>query len=204
MLTKEKIKSRVARALAVTLVFSMSLSPLSTIPVYASAVGDHGNTGGGNGNMGATSDYKAWNESQQGYRIYVINSNLERISPTYDFVYSTPTYGKALYTTRFDTINSPNEHKNHTIKDLQNWTGSSKSVPEPTIKPGDTRKGNGEAFKNWFFNGQSGTSIPGNGGGNKGSGGGSYGAGGLDPWGDADGDGVRNGLDPYPYNSNRQ
>lgn len=152
-----KIKIYLTRALTFTLAISMCLYPLT-----ASAVGNvGGNTGGGMGGMGTTTDAKAWSPNYQGYRIYVLNSNLERISPTYDFVYSNPVgVGEVLSFTRFDTSSSPDEHYIEPISTLQQWCNAAKGAPTPTKKVNGVRVGNGEEFKEWFFAGKEGFEDP--------------------------------------------
>lgn len=167
---KSKLKKHLTRALSLMLAFALALStPLTT----HADVGDAGdNTGGGEGGMSGSTSALAWSQYHQGYRMYIIDQNFVRISPTYDFVYSMPdsTVGYKMTNTRFDNASSPIEHHDYMIDDLQSWCDSSDEVPTPTKLVNGERIGNGYEFKQWFFNGQAGTSIPGqnNGGNNNG------------------------------------
>lgn len=137
------------RILTVMLAVAISITTLSNpLSVYASSVGGD-NGGGGNGNMGASSDYKAWSSSHQGYRFYIINSNLERVTPVYDFLFSTPSnIGSQYYSTRFDTSSSPNRSIVKPISELASITDSSVSdIPYPV----KNNAGHGEEFKEWFL-----------------------------------------------------
>lgn len=139
--------------LTMMLAVVISITTLSTpINVYASntVVGDNG--GGGNGSMGTSSDYKAWSSNHQGYRFYIINSNLERVTDVYDFLFSTPSnVGKQIYSTRFDGTSTPTNHDtNNTmlISTLASKTDSSVSdIPYPV----KNNAGHGEEFKEWFL-----------------------------------------------------
>lgn len=169
-----KLKKHLTRALSLMLAFALALStPLTT----HADVGDSGdNTGGGAGGMSGSTSALAWSQNHQGYRIYVINSDFVRISPTYDFYYSTPTdIGDQCYSTRFDDASSPNEKYRYPIDKLKEWCDSEFDVPTPTKLVNGTRVGNGQEFKEWFFAGQAGTSIPGGGNGSGGNNGGNTG-----------------------------
>ena len=65
---------------AVTLLAAvMTLGSISSpIEVYAISAN---NGGGGGGSAHASSDYRAWSRWHQGYRFYMINKDLERVSP---------------------------------------------------------------------------------------------------------------------------
>lgn len=164
-----KLKKHLTRALSLMLAFALALStPLTT----HAGVGDAGdNTGGGEGGMSGSTSTLAWSSSAQGYRLYIIDENFVRISPTYDFYYSTPSAGTYCWDTRFDGPSSPTEHYYADISQLQEWCDSTTGVPTPTKLSNGTRIGNGQEFKDWFFAGREGTSIPGGGNGSGGSGG---------------------------------
>ena len=162
MLVRNKAKKLLTRILSFTLALMMCMPTTTGLEVHATNTNDSAdNTGGGNGGMNASSSKLAWSGTYQGYRFYVINNNLERISQVYDFVYATPSAGEYLMTTRFDTVNSPATSTSniYSISKLMQWTESSEAVPEPTTKQGSERVGNGATFKKWFFNGTGGSSI---------------------------------------------
>ncbi|MBQ8327960.1 MAG: hypothetical protein IJX86_12935 [Lachnospiraceae bacterium] len=164
-----KLKKHLTRALSLMLAFALALStPLTT----HADVGDSGdNTGGGGGGMSGSTSALAWSQYHQGYRMYIINSDFIRISPTYDFYYSTPTdIGDQCYSTRFDDASSPNEKYRYPITKLQEWCDSQYPVPTPTKLSNGNRIGNGYEFKQWFFAGKEGNSIDtGNGNGSGGN-----------------------------------
>ena len=98
--TKRNKHTLLAKALSIVLALTMCLTPLAPITVHADGVeADVG--GGGNGNMHGSTNYKAWSNNHQGYRFYIINSNLERVTPVYDFYLTSPTgVAEILKTTR--------------------------------------------------------------------------------------------------------
>lgn len=156
-----KLKKHLTRALSLMLAFALALStPLTTHAT--GGVGDAGeNTGGGTGGMSGSTSALAWSQYAQGYRMYVIDQNFVRISPTYDFYYSEPdsTVGCKMTNTRFDKSSSPTENHCYMITTLQQWCDSPYEVPTPTKLVNGTRVGNGIEFKNWFFAGAEGNSI---------------------------------------------
>lgn len=168
-MNKRSLKSRKSKPFSLTktiaLTVALALTMQSAIPVHADdlTVGNTaGNTGyGQSGAVGnATTDNK-WSSHWGGYRFYVINENLERISPIYDFLFTSPavTIEKVCQTTRHDTPSSPAGHYKMTINDLQKGSLSSKSVPEHTIYTNSRWVGNGDAFRDWFLDGKSGSTI---------------------------------------------
>lgn len=166
MLVKQQTKKLLTRILSFALAITMCISPMiEPLHAHASDVTTNNqaeNTGGGSGSMQASSSTLAWSGTYQGYRMYIIDRNFERISQVYDFVYASPSAGSYIMTTRFDTGKSPESDPQTNIIDisyLQSWCDSSESVPEPTKKVGNERVGNGEQFKKWFFNGAGGTNI---------------------------------------------
>lgn len=163
-----KLKKHLTRALSLMLAFALALStPLTT----HADVGDSGdNTGGGGGGMSGSTSTLAWSSNAQGYRMYIIDKNFVRISPTYDFYYSTPSAGTYCWDTRFDGPSSPTEHYYADISQLKEWCDSEFDVPAPTKLSNGERVGNGQEFKEWFFAGEEGTRIPGGGNGSGGNG----------------------------------
>lgn len=164
MSARKKLKTLFTRTLTFTLALSMLISPIT----QAHAANDTANNSqintSSNKKVGKSSiDDVYWSNSNQGYRMYVVNANLERISPVYDFTYialkDIKGVGTVLTTTRFDTASSPDESYSLYIDHLNQWTGSSDSIPEPTVLIDGVRKPNGEAFKQWFFNGKAGNKI---------------------------------------------
>lgn len=172
-----KLKKHLTRALSLMLAFALALStPLTT----HAGVGDAGdNTGGGTGGMSGSTSTLAWSQNHQGYRLYIIDQDFVRISKVYDFYYSEPQgVGTVLRDTRFDGPNSPvtdSLENVYPISELQEWCDSEFDVPTPTKLVNGTRIGNGQEFKEWFFAGQRGTSIPGGGNGSGGGNGGNTG-----------------------------
>ena len=147
---------------------SINLAPTLTVHATENHGGQDsgGNTGGGNNTVDNFADLNftgspAWNINYQGYRFYVIDQKLERISDIYDYRYVEPTgIGEALFNTRFDGAKSPSVnitdgHVHMTsISDLisqcQQTMPDKKTIPYPIIKEGSW-KGNGHNFKLWFM-----------------------------------------------------
>lgn len=150
-------KKHLKHLLSIALAFTLSLStPLTTLAANGDVQDSANNTGGGSGSMSTTTSSLAWSANAQGYRIYIIDRNFQRISPVYDFYYSTPRAGNYCWNTRFDTPSSPDEHYHDSISILQEWCDSSESVPKPTEIESGIRVGNGQKFKEWFFGGRGG------------------------------------------------
>lgn len=102
--------------------------------------------------------------SHSGYRLFIIDEDLRRISPTYDFRFSTPNKIVDIsYDTRFDSDISPDEHEKYNISVLETWctndltTKSWETVPYPVIGTGGSsgHQSNGENFKKWILAGLS-------------------------------------------------
>ena len=103
--------------------------------------------------------------SHSGYRMYIINEDLQRISPIYDFYFQKPEKViKSFYTTRFDEGMDEaykNMHTTSDISQLEQWctndltTKSWTDVPKPVIGAGGTQghDSNGTTFKEWFLAG---------------------------------------------------
>ena len=184
MQTKKKFKYKqlLTQVVAFTLALIMCISPLSYISeesashehiLHAHAAQDSANNSqidtGSNKTTGkSTMASVTWGDGdsnkQQGFRMYIVNENLERISKVYDFVYRTPPKSTIDRTTRFDTSISPETAPGeniYLIDVLKAWCGVSQNtqVPYPTVKVGSQRKPNGQAFKDWFFGGQAGSTI---------------------------------------------
>lgn len=154
------IKKHLKQLLSIALAFTLSLStPLTTLAATTGVQDSANNTGGGSGSMSTTTSSLAWSANAQGYRIYIIDRNFQRISPTYDFYYSTPRAGNYCWNTRFDTPSSPDEHYHYFISDLQQWCDSSETPPPPTVIESGIRVGNGQKFKEWFFAGGDGFNL---------------------------------------------
>lgn len=143
------------QSLAILLIASMFITS-SPIVTYSEDNVQGENSGGGEGDMkDYAGDFRGWNKTMGGYRLYIINSNLERVSPVYDFVFSNPnnqTIGEVIKSTRFDTDSSP-DASTHTIYGmdvLANLAGTDISIiPYPVT----ASAGHGEEFKNWFLYG---------------------------------------------------
>lgn len=148
---KKSIRSRI---LALTLAILTAFTALTSQTAYASSVG--GNvSGGGTGGMGATTDAKAWSSNDQGYRFYLVDENFNRVTATYDFLFSAPTkVGEENYTTRFDSSSSPNEHYRYSISELARLTQQSVTL---IPKPVQNNKGQGVVFKEWFLKNSTGS-----------------------------------------------
>ena len=159
-----KIKQALTRTLALTLSVLMFITS-APLTAHATGVGDTGgNTGGGGGTMGnGYTTSLAWNKNKQGYRMYIINSDFIRISKVYDFYYSEPEgVGNMSRDTRFDGSDSPVTGMDENlfwISKLQEWCDSDKEVPPPVKFVGADSVGNGQEFKDWFFDGRAGTTI---------------------------------------------
>lgn len=156
------------RILALTLSILTLFTAIPTTAYAEDSVG--GNvSGGGTGGMGATTDAKAWSSNDQGYRFYLVDENFNRVTATYDFLFSAPTkVGEENYTTRFDSSSSPNEHYRYSISELARLTNQSVTL---IPKPVQNNKGQGVEFKKWFlknYTGSGGILNSGSSGSNKG------------------------------------
>ncbi len=141
------------QSLAILLIASMFITS-SPIVTYSEDNVQGENSGGGEGDMkDYAGDYRGWNKTMGGYRLYIINSNLERVSPVYDFTFDDPTrhnIGEILISTRFDTASSPNSYKLDYMSYLAKLAGTDLSIiPYPVT----ASAGHGEEFKNWFLYG---------------------------------------------------
>lgn len=141
------------QSLAILLIASMFITS-SPIVTYSEDNVQGENSGGGEGDMkDYAGDFRGWNKTMGGYRLYIINSNLERVSPVYDFVFSDPNnqiIGEILTQTRFDTSSSPNKHKLNSMSLLADLADTDLSIiPYPVT----ASAGHGEEFKNWFLYG---------------------------------------------------
>ena len=141
----------VRRLFTTAMTFTLALS----LSITASASSVTGNVGGGGtGGMSSTTDYKAWSANDSGYRFYIVDENLERVTDVYDFLFTTPDHiGEQFYSTRFDGPNSPTIHDSNntlSISVLASLSGSNVSeIPYPV----KNNKGLGEEFKKWFLKG---------------------------------------------------
>lgn len=166
---KNKLKIT-SKQLLSTLIVIATLVTSITIPqniAYADGNYSGTNTGGGNGSMSATSDYKAYSKTDSGYRFYIINNKLERVSNIVDITITTPTNVKYWEkSTRFDTANSPNGIKTYTksaseMKKLFGKYENSKEIysgqpvlewmPMPVFNENGVNKGAGKQFQSWFL-----------------------------------------------------
>ena len=166
---KNKLKITQKQLLS-TLIVIATLVTSITIPqniAYADGNYSGTNTGGGNGSMSATSDYKAYSKTDSGYRFYIINNKLERVSNIVDITITTPTNVKYWEkSTRFDTANSPHGIKTYTksapeMKKLFGKYESSKEIysgqpvlewmPMPVFNENGVNKGAGKQFQSWFL-----------------------------------------------------
>ena len=162
-----KLKSLIQRTLAFTLVLTM-LIPTPLIQAEASGVtGIVG--GGGNGTAKGTDNYKAYNRAWSGYRFYLIDKNLSRVTPVYDYYFTTPSEVSSLQTsTRFDTASSPSEstwkhaHMN-VLVDMLNANGCPTNIGD-IVYPVFNNTGHGKEFRAWFLK-----NLPGSVGGGGGS-----------------------------------
>lgn len=145
------------QSLAILLIASIFITS-SPIVTYSEDNVQGENSGGGEGDMKDYSTdtdnaYRVWDNHMGGYRLYIINSNLERVSAVYDFLISEPfNIGDSQFSTRFDTSISPSlsESKVLGFSELAYLTGSDVSIIPRPVANG---KGHGEEFKNWFLYG---------------------------------------------------
>lgn len=174
-----KLRSRILAMLLLATTIITSI-PLSSATHHAHAeetkVGDSAdNKGAGDGGLDSSlSGNLSWYSKRQGYRIYIINSNHERISPVYDFYNSNPALDVPLEnmckTTRFDSAISPDDsfYQLNDFKTLKDWCKATTNPPLAVLNlGGGNYKGNGTAFKDWFFAGAEGTIHLDNGGSSK-------------------------------------
>lgn len=166
---------KIVRTASLVLAAAMIISSTPS-QVFADPNNTAGNTGaGGVTNAGGGTAYMGWYVQTQGYRFYIVNKNLERITPVYDFYGKEPErfyksnsgspvdYRKA---TRFDVIHSPSVSESHEelLDKLYDWcsdfeqnytpNGKAPNIYVPNGKGGFD--GNGENFKDWFFAGAEG------------------------------------------------
>jgi len=145
-------QQRFFKFLSICLAIITLITTASPNVAYATGVqGD--NSGGGNSSMNASSSSMAWSRTKSGYRFYLINADLERVTPIYDFVFVDPrgseqNVGAVLRGTRFDTSDSPNEFNLFPMSYLAELTGSSVNVIPYPISDG---AGRGEEFRAWFL-----------------------------------------------------
>lgn len=136
------------RILALTLSILTIFTAIPTTAYAEDSVG--GNiSGGGKGDMGASSDYKAWSSDDQGYRFYLVDGNFNRVTEVYDYIYSKPdNTDEYIITTRFDNASSPAGVHMNTIDELARLTNQPvSSIPKPV----HNNKGQGKEFKAWFL-----------------------------------------------------
>ena len=137
-----------------TQILALTLSILTiftAIPTTAYAEDSVGGniSGGGKGDMGASSDYKAWSSDDQGYRFYLVDGNFNRVTDVYDYIYSMPdNIGDEYYTTRFDTASSP---QGHIVMDISRLAELTNQPVSSIPKPVHNNKGQGKEFKAWFL-----------------------------------------------------
>lgn len=136
------------RILALTLSILTLFTAIPTTAYAEDSVG--GNiSGGGQGGMGASSDYKAWSSDDQGYRFYLVDGNFNRVTDVYDYIYSMPdNIGDEYYTTRFDTASSP---QGHIVMDISRLAELTNQPVSSIPKPVQHNKGQGKEFKAWFL-----------------------------------------------------
>ena len=153
MIIKNKPITRIATLfLALSVLFTtINLTPFI---VYATQDVSGENSGGGNANMNnyagdSSNAYRTWDNHMGGYRFYIINSNLERVSQVYDFLISEP-FNVADWQsgTRFDILSSPSGVKMLSFNDLAEFTGSDVSIIPRPVSNG---AGQGEEFYKWFL-----------------------------------------------------
>lgn len=187
-ISKSKPKHRFwfSRLLAITLAIATVTTAIPPIAAHASDVEDAAKNkgfGGVNPNPGTAG--MGWYNHTQGYRIYVINPELERITPVYDFYFRNPntfykavcTDGKVNYmrTTRFDSM--PEDYYedwgygSNTIDVLVKWCSvqdkEGKIINEVTYPPHPYKSakpyaGQGAEFKRWFYAGMESLTIDSN------------------------------------------
>lgn len=157
-LSNSKIKNLITRALSLTLALTLGLtSPIQSFAGNNYAAGGN-NGGGGNSAMQKTDNYKFWSWQYQGYRFYMIDKNFVRVTPVYDYTYTTVTDTNKYDVmeldtwTRFDVPGiSPLDSSGYidaSWADLAYYTTSSTSeIPVP-VKDG---KGHGAEFREWFL-----------------------------------------------------
>jgi hypothetical protein len=130
--------------LLITLIFLA----IQSKPVYASSV-NGSNSGGGTGGMSSSTNYKAWSSSHQGYRFYLINYNLERVTPVTDVYFTIPSgVTTRLYTTRFDSASTPQSYRDMTLSEFKSYlVGCDTNIPYPV----KDNEGHGDEFRKWFL-----------------------------------------------------
>ncbi|MBU3209666.1 hypothetical protein KPL28_08430 [Clostridium algidicarnis] len=138
---------------------------LTSVPITALAegagVGDNDN-GGGGGGSGSTGGSFTWQTHLSGYRFALVDKDMNQVSNTVDFVFSSPSssisFGNDLYTN--SRVNPLSTSKSGwTIQNIQNLMddGFISTVPKfPVQFEGTRTKGGGEDFKKWFLNSEGG------------------------------------------------
>lgn len=159
----QSLKHTVKRAFTLNLaiiILTTSLGLNNLIPtteVHAGTTG--GNTGGTSSSLGSTSKYMGWSATRSGYRFYIINNKMERISNVLDIVHEKPTQVKTwVKSTRYDTENSPKEWTYYVKTDqvIKNLWGDEliKGLCYPISLSDDTNGisvGQGDKFQSWFL-----------------------------------------------------
>ncbi len=175
---KRKLKTLFSRLLAITIAIATVITTIPPAEAHANELEDTAGNQGFGGVMPSPGDeWMGWYSQTQGYRIYVINPDLQRITPVYDFYFKNPyTFYKEqasdyninyMTSTRFDISEdyySGEEWKgkDYTIDKLVNWC-SVKDAEGNIVEKVDTPPfpykqwkpyaGQGAEFKDWFYAG---------------------------------------------------
>lgn len=159
-----RLKKLKTRLLAIPLAIGMLGLGLALpqTSLVANATGtptnDNGGTSSG-GLAGSSSLSTAWNNSEQGYRFYIVDQGYNCVSNVYDYVYSTPVgVTKKLTATRGKAWNSGGSVSGGTFTQLQSECQASTPPNPPYL--GNGRAG-GSEFRAWFLGGAAGTLVHG-------------------------------------------
>lgn len=119
---------------------------------------DNGGTSSG-GLAGSSSLSTAWNNSEQGYRFYIVDQGYNCVSTVHDYVYTTPTgVSKVLFATRGKPWNSGSAPTMGNFTSLQAECQASTPPNPPYL--GNGRAG-GSEFRAWFLGGAAGILVHG-------------------------------------------
>lgn len=138
---------------------TLSTILIGNIPSKTYAISDNGNSGSGS-QGGSTGGAFTWVESQGGYRIYIVDNNMNKVSNTVDLLFSTPTqsFGGNRYTNpRNQPLSTSSKDWSVMLLTTLKSTGTIGSYPKyPVEYSGNTAVAQGELFKEWFMAGKSG------------------------------------------------
>lgn len=130
-----------------------------SIPINVYAEKDY--TGDGGGNTGGSSTGYTWTESQQGYRITVVDKDGQIVAGPVDYIYSDaprdPNVIESYGNSKLSSLENMQigEHKTVNIDEMLESPGFNKkeSMPAPILWENGRAIGNGAALREWLLKG---------------------------------------------------